>query len=213
MVVAQLQPPLLSQNTTAPVAVIAASPNTTMLSCTNSVLALTASGGVSYAWANGGTALGSNSTISISTPGTYTVTVTGSNGCTASTSTTITQNNQAPIVGISATSNGILTCTNTSITLTGTSSTGSGTATWLIGATILSTGPISGVGNVATLNVNTPGTYTLNILEANGCLGSSTYTVTENTTVPVAAIINNANTSVLTCTQTSIALLATGGTS
>jgi gliding motility-associated-like protein len=204
---------IITQNTTAPVAVIAASPNTTMLSCTNSVLALTASGGVSYAWTNGGTALGSNSTISISTPGTYTVTVTGSNGCTALASTTITQNNQAPIVGISATSNGILTCTNTSITLTGTSSTGSGTATWLIGATILSTGPISGVGNVATLNVNTPGTYTLNILEANGCLGSSTYTVTENTTVPVAAIINNANTSVLTCTQTSIALLATGGTS
>jgi gliding motility-associated-like protein len=202
----------ITQNITAPTAGITANPNTTMLSCTNSAISLTATGGISYAWSSGSTSLGTNATVNISTPGTYTLVATGTNGCTATTSTTITQNNQAPSVSISATSNGVLTCTNTGITLTGTSSTGTGTATWLNGSTVLSTGPISGAGNVANLVVTNPGTYTLNVLTANGCLGSTTYTVTQNTTAPVASITNNANTTVLTCAQTSIALIATGGT-
>jgi gliding motility-associated-like protein len=203
----------ITQNITAPGASISSNPSTTMLSCTNAALTLNATGGVSYSWSNGTTVIGTNANLSITLPGTYTVTVTGANGCTATAATTITQNNQAPTVSISASANGILTCSTTSITLTGSSSTGSGTATWLNGATVLSTGPIAGVGNVASLSVNSPGTYTLNVLEANGCLGTTNYTVTQNTTAPTAVITNNANTTVLTCTQTSIALLASGGTS
>ena len=204
---------IITQNTTAPTATIAANPNTTMLSCTNSALSLTAAGGGSYSWSNGTTIIGTGATISISNPGTYTVTVTGVNGCTATAATTITQNNQAPTVSIAATANGELTCSNTSLTLTGTSSTGTGTATWLNGTSVISTGPISGAGNVASLVVNSPGTYTLNILEANGCLGTANYTVTQNIAVPVAAITNNTNTTTLTCTQTSISLTGTGGVS
>lgn len=203
----------ITQNITAPNAAITANPNTTMLSCTNSAISLAATGGISYAWSSGGTSLGTNPTISISTPGTYTVTATGANGCTATASTTITQNNQAPTVSIAASANGVLTCSATSITLTGSSSTGTGTATWLNGSTVLSTGPISGAGNVANFSVSAPGTYTLNILEANGCLGTNNYTVTQNTTVPVAAITNNSNTTILTCTQTTISLTGTGGAS
>lgn len=203
----------ITQNTSTPNVAVVSNPNTTMLSCTNSALSLTASGGISYAWNSGGNSLGTNPTLNVTAPGTYTVTVTGTNGCTATASTIITQNNQAPTVSISATANGVLTCAAASITLTGTSSTGTGTATWLNGTTVLSTGPISGAGNVSNLVVTNPGTYTLNVLEANGCLGSSTYTVTQNTTVPVANISNNANTTVLTCTQTNIALIATGGAS
>jgi gliding motility-associated-like protein len=184
-----------------------------MLSCTNSAISLAATGGIGYAWSSGGTSLGTNATISISTPGTYTVTATGANGCTATAATTITQNNQAPTVSIAASANGVLTCSATSITLTGSSSTGTGTATWLNGSTVLSTGPISGTGNVANYNVSAPGTYTLNILEANGCLGTANYIVTQNTTVPVAAITNNSNTTALTCTQTTISLTGTGGAS
>lgn len=203
----------ITQNTTAPTAGITANPNTTMLSCTNSAISLTATGGIGYTWSSGTTNLGTNAIISISTPGTYTLTATGANGCTATATTTISQNNQAPTVSIVASANGILTCSTTNITLTGSSSTGSGTATWLNGSTVLSTGPISGAGNVANYNVSAPGTYTLNILEANGCLGTTNYTVTQNTTVPVAAITNNANTTILTCTQTAIALTGTGGAS
>lgn len=204
---------IITQNTTAPTATIAANPNTTMLSCTNSALALTAVGGGSYSWSNGTTIIGTSATISISNPGTYTVTVTGVNGCTASAATTISQNNQAPTVSIAATANGVLSCSNTSLTLTGSSSTGTGTATWLNGSSVINTGPISGAGNVASLVVNSPGTYTLNVLEANGCLGTANYTVTQNIAVPVAAITNNTSTTTLTCTQTSISLTGTGGVS
>jgi gliding motility-associated-like protein len=203
---------VITQDITAPTAAITANPNTTMLSCTNNALSLTASGGGSYSWTNGTNTIGTGATISISNPGTYTVTVTGANGCTATAATTITQNNQAPTVSIAATANGVLTCSNTSITLTGSSSTGTGTATWLNGTTVISTGPISGTGNVSNLVVNTPGTYTLNILEANGCLGTANYTVTQNIAVPTAVITNNTASTLLTCSQTSISLLASGGT-
>jgi len=203
----------ITQNTSLPTPAISSNLNTTMLSCTNNSLLLTATGGVSYSWSNGTTVVGTNATLSVSTPGTYTVTVTGSNGCTATASATITQNNQAPTVSINPTLNGILTCANTTLTLTGSSSTGSGTATWLNGSTVLSTGPIAGVGNVANLVVNTPGTYTLNITETNGCLGTANYIVTQNITVPTAAISNNSNTTTLTCSQTSISVSASGGNS
>lgn len=200
----------ITQNITPPTAAINSNLNTTMLSCTNNALVLTASGGVSYAWSNGSTSLGNNASITVSTTGTYNVIVTGANGCTSTASSTITQNNQAPTVGISPTFNGVLTCTNTTLTLTGSSSTGSGTATWLNGSTVLSTGPIAGAGNVANLVVNTPGTYTLNITEANGCLGTTNYVVTQDITVPTAAITNNSNSTILTCTQTAISLTASG---
>ena len=202
----------ITQNIAPPTVAISSNPNTTMLSCTNSALSLTASGGGSYSWSNGTSTVGTGATISISNPGTYTVTVTGTNGCTATAATTITQNNQAPTVSIAASTNGVLTCANTSVTLTGTSSTGTGTATWLSGTAVISTGPISGAGNVANLVVNTPGTYTLNILEANGCLGTANYTVTQNIAVPTAVITNNTTSTLLTCSQTSISVVASGGT-
>ncbi|MDP4722759.1 MAG: gliding motility-associated C-terminal domain-containing protein [Crocinitomicaceae bacterium] len=202
---------VITQNLTAPTAAIASNPNTTMLSCTNNALSLTATGGTSYSWSNGTTTIGTSATISIANPGTYTVTVTSANGCTATAATTITQNNQAPTVSIAATANGVLTCSTTSITLTGSSSTGSGTATWLNGSTVLSTGPISGAGNVSNYSVSTPGTYTLNILEANGCLGTTNYVVTQNIAVPVASIVSLANTTILDCNVTAITLAASGG--
>lgn len=200
----------ITQNITAPTAVITNNPNTTTLSCTSNSLSLTATGGNGYSWIGGGANLGTNPSITVTTAGTYTVTVTGSNGCTATASTTISQNTQAPTVSVIATANGVLTCSNTSITLTGSSSTGSGTATWLNGTTVISNGPISGIGNVANLVVTAPGTYTLNILEANGCIGTTNYTVTQNITAPTAVITNNTAATLLTCSQTSINVLASG---
>ncbi|MFM7006859.1 MAG: gliding motility-associated C-terminal domain-containing protein [Flavobacteriales bacterium] len=200
----------ITQNITTPTAGITNNPNTNTLSCSNNSLTLTATSANGYSWIGGGSNLGTNPSITISAPGTYTVTVTGSNGCTSTASTTISQNTQAPTVSINATANGVLTCSNTSVTLTGSSSTGSGTATWLNGTTVISNGPISGTGNIANLVVTSPGTYTLNILEANGCLGTSNYTVTQNITAPTAVITNNTATTLLTCSQTSINVLASG---
>ena len=66
-----------------PNAQIAGSQN---LSCAITSVSRTASGGGSYLWSNG---LGTNATANISAAGTYTVTVTGANGCTASATTSV----------------------------------------------------------------------------------------------------------------------------
>jgi len=203
----------ITQNITAPTAAITTNPNSTMLSCTNNSLTLLASGGGSYLWVSGTTTIGNTSSISINTAGTYDLTVTAANGCSATQSITITQNTQAPVVSISATANGTIDCNNTSIILTGASSTFSGTATWLNANTVLSTGPISGAGNVSNLTVSSPGIYTLNILESNGCIGTAAYTVLIDTLSPVASITNTSNTTVLNCNQTNIALTANGASS
>ena len=66
------------------------SPVTTELTCGTTSIALTATGGGSYLW-NDASAT-TTASLNVSTPGTYTVTVTSANGCTDSESITITQN-------------------------------------------------------------------------------------------------------------------------
>ena len=77
----------ISSNNTPPNASITPTPNTTELTCTLTEIELTAEwGGVMYEWSNGVT----DAYIIASTPDTYSVTITGSNGCTASASMEIT---------------------------------------------------------------------------------------------------------------------------
>ena len=52
---------------------------TTILTCTNNTIQVTATGGVSYSWSGG---LGNQADAIITIPGTYTVTVVNANGCT-----------------------------------------------------------------------------------------------------------------------------------
>lgn len=65
---------------------------------------------------------GTSRTKVVSTAGTYTVTVTASNGCTTSSSTTVTENKTKPTPGVS--NDGPLTCIKTSVVLTAQPSTG-----------------------------------------------------------------------------------------
>ncbi|CAN0505700.1 unnamed protein product, partial [Scytosiphon promiscuus] len=60
--------------------------NTTELTCHTGAISVTATGGSSYSWDNG---LGNNATANIISAGTYTVTITGANGCTVTESVTI----------------------------------------------------------------------------------------------------------------------------
>jgi hypothetical protein len=71
-------------STQAPTAGI--NPGAATLSCTNPSVSLTASGGVSYRWEDNST----TATRSVGTAGTYSVTVTAANGCTASAQITVT---------------------------------------------------------------------------------------------------------------------------
>ncbi|SOE20701.1 hypothetical protein SAMN06298216_1186 [Spirosomataceae bacterium TFI 002] len=59
------------------------------LTCTTSSVTRTASGGISYSWSNG---LGNNAMAAITSAGTFTVTVTGANGCITTATTVVTQN-------------------------------------------------------------------------------------------------------------------------
>jgi len=60
------------------------------LSCTVPNTMLTASGGVSYSWSDGTNIVSTEATLEVTTAGTFTVTVTGSNGCSATDEVTIT---------------------------------------------------------------------------------------------------------------------------
>jgi gliding motility-associated-like protein len=137
----------------------------------------------------------------VNTPGTYTVTVTGANGCTSTASTTITQNITLPVAAIANNpSTTVLNCSTTSIVLT---ASGGNSYSWSNGTSV--------VGTSAELTVNTPGSYTVTVTGANGCTSTASTTITQNITAPVAAIANNPSTTVLGCSPTSIVLTASGG--
>ena len=188
----------ITQNNSFPTAAIT-TPSTSILTCTTTSINLTATGGGTYSWSNGTTVIGTNALLNVTSPGTYTVTVTSLNGCSATAAQVITQNITAPSAQITAPNTSILTCSTTSISLT---STGGGTYSWSNGTAV--------VGTNGTLSVTTPGTYTVTVTGANGCTATAAQVITQNNTNPTAAITAPATT-ILTCTTTSITLTATGG--
>ncbi|MFZ4414024.1 MAG: hypothetical protein ACOYOV_13145, partial [Bacteroidales bacterium] len=85
------------------------------INCTHTSATLTATGGVSYLWSDAGAT--ASSTLNVTTAGTWTVTVTGANGCTNTATATTTKDISTPIVEI--VDNGLaINCTHTSATLT-----------------------------------------------------------------------------------------------
>ncbi len=118
----------------------------------------------SYHWTTGAT----TQTITVTTAGTFGVTVTNANGCSGSHQvTTFLFTAPSPfITGRTA------FCPGTSITLT--ANAGYSTYSWSTGATTPS------------INVNTAGTYTVTVTDANGCSGTASQTVSQATPpVPV----------------------------
>ena len=135
---------------------------TTVLTCANQTINLTATGGTSYEWSGG---LGNNAAAVISTPGTYTVTATGANGCTSTASITITDNFVLPTPGIvNNTGTTVITCFTSSISLT---ATGGVSYAWS-----------NGLGNNATVSITEPGTYTVVVTGPNNCSASTSITLT-----------------------------------
>jgi hypothetical protein len=161
------------------------------LTCTKTSVTLTATGssGVSYLWSGGGT----NPTKAVSTIGTYTVTVTSANGCTASSMTTVTQNIVPP--SALASNDGPLTCSKTSVLLTANPATGV-TYVWS-----------NGGQTTRQKTVTLPGTYSVTITDnLNGCTAVATTTVNQNTVVPNASAENLGGP--LTCIDNSVTIQA-----
>lgn len=156
--------------------------------CAGNSITLTASGGTQYNWGSGFSTIASTS---VSTSGTYIVTVKDENGCASTASKTITINDN---LALSIENSGILTCTNTSVMLTPSISATS--YSWSNHATSQS------------INVTSPGQYSVTIT-SNGCTGSATVTVNQNVDLPPVNVVNNIGTYELNCTRTTIPVTAT----
>lgn len=147
--------------------------------CSGSNTIITASGGSfpNYQWSQGGT----TSSITVTSPGLYTVTVTGPNICPATSSVNV-QLATPPIA--TAAPPGQLTCTNTQLTLDGTGS--SSGANFVPVWTTIGGNIVSGDSSLMPV-VNGAGSYLLTMTNiSNGCTDTVSVTVAQNVQAPVA---------------------------
>ncbi len=172
-----------------PSPVVTFSPSTANIICTTPT-SVTAQGGSTFQWSNG---LGANATATISTPGTYYVTVTSAANCTASNSITVGQSSNTVNVSITP-SNPQIDCIGTPITLTA-----SGTSSYVWS---------NGVNNSQT-QVNAAGTYTVTGTDSYGCTGQSSVTVTVLNNDASVTITPPSNTTI-NCNVSSIQITANG---
>ncbi|MGN6645237.1 MAG: pectate lyase family protein [Cytophaga sp.] len=133
-------------------------PSTSM--CAGGSIILTASTGTSYKWFNGTTQVGTGSTYIATAAGAYTVEVTATGGCKATSTATVISTVPNPVATITAPATTI--CDGNTVTLT--ASTGD-SYKWFNGSTQ--------VGTAATYNVTTAGSYTVEITNAGNCKATS----------------------------------------
>ncbi len=162
------------------------------ITCNNECVQLTCSGNGSFSWSgpNGFTSTEQNPTVCA--PGTYTLTVTGSNGCTRTATAEVGQDVTAP--GAQA-AGGTLTCNNACVTLSGS---GNGSFAW--------SGPDGYSSTEQNPSVCAPGTYTLTVTGSNGCTRTATAEVGQDVTAPGAQAAGGT----LTCNNECVALSGSG---
>ncbi|MEI6577049.1 MAG: hypothetical protein WCO63_12805, partial [Bacteroidota bacterium] len=155
-----------------PTPLITNNSGTTIITCTTPTISVTASGGTGYAWSGGSTP--ATDTNSFTAAGTFVVTVTAANGCTATSAITVTQDITPPTPVITNNTVGattIITCTTPTITVTASGGTG---YAWSGGAT-----PAT-----AANSFTAAGTFVVTVTAANGCTATSAITVTQDITPP-----------------------------
>ncbi|RYD97014.1 MAG: T9SS type A sorting domain-containing protein [Sphingobacteriales bacterium] len=188
---------------TEPTILIASIGTQTNVSCNGGVngsATVTATGGTgayTYSWAPfGGTA----DTATGLAAGTYTVTVTDANNCTATQSFTITE---PTLLVASASAQTDVTCNGSatgSATVAATGGTGSYTYSW---------SPSGGTADTA--SGLTAGTYTATVTDANGCSATQSFTITEPAAL-VATASSQTNISCNGAANGAATVTATGGT-
>jgi gliding motility-associated-like protein len=193
-----------SATITEPLAALSATiSSTTAVDCfggSDGAIDLSVTGGTAsytYSWSNSAV----TQDLTSLTAGTYSVTVTDGNGCTATASTTVSQ----PLAALSATISGTtyVSCnggSNGAIDLTVTGGTATYTYSWSNSQT---TQDISGLA---------AGTYSVTVTDANGCSATASATITE----PLAALSSTiSSTTAVDCfggSDGAIDLSVTGGT-
>lgn len=151
------------------------------LNCGQPELQLCATGtGVSFIWNVPND--NDQACISVSQGGTYTVTTTGANGCTAEATSTVTVSNDFPQVSSEAPAE--LTCTVNEVTITANVE---GDAAGFSYAWTTTDGQIVSGENTLTPTVSAAGTYTLQTTNlATGCMSTLEVNVDESTDLPVS---------------------------
>ncbi|MBI3519967.1 MAG: hypothetical protein HY062_11495, partial [Bacteroidetes bacterium] len=185
----------VTQNTTAP------SPNASnsgSLTCTTTSVTLTGTGGGSYSWS--GPSIISGATTAnpvVDLTGTYQLTVTAANGCTATANTTVGQNTVNPVVNMPSTQT--LTCISPTVTLIGSATPSNANPVWTGGACA---GATSYTASACSAN-----TYTLTVTDpTNGCSAKGTVDVVPSVDVPNVIA---SNTGSITCTTGTVQVSAT----
>ncbi len=160
------QPPVLASNVT--------DIDVTCFGACNGIATSLPTGGTpgyTYLWAPSG---GNGSVAAPLCPGSYTVTVTDANGCTATGTATITQPNQ---LNTGATHTNVSCNASCNGTASSNPSGGVGPYTYLW---------LPGGQTSSSINGLCAGSYTLTVTDANGCTRSSTVTVTQPNPLTVA---------------------------
>ena len=137
---------VVGQDQTVPT--VSISPSSATLTCNSPTASLSAIGTGSVKWSTGQT----SPIISVNASGTYSVTLTGSNGCTSSASVVVGQDQTVPTVSISP-SSATLTCNSPTASL---SAIGTGAVKWNTNQTTPS------------ISVSASGTYSVTLTGANG---------------------------------------------
>lgn len=155
--------------------------------------------GVTYSWSGPSGATfspnASSPTPTVTLPGTYTLTVTGPNGCVATDAVVVDENKTKPTVSVAG---GVLTCLKTKLTLTAVASNGV-TYEWSGHSSV------NGL-TTASVEVDSIGSYIVTVTNpANGCTNADTAVVTEDIVKPTVSL----NTIQLTCLSPSQTLTAT----
>ncbi len=157
----------------------------TVFTCTNPTITLFASGGGTYSFYNpaGGLIGFTSNTMLVSSAsgtGTYRVVVSGVNGCTAAASINLTANNSNPIVGLAA--SGAISCTQNKVQLTATYTSQDPALSYRFTKPGDNSFLVTTASN--TIEVNSSGTYSVEITFQNGCKGNANVAVSQSTAVP-----------------------------
>ena len=180
----------------------AITPTDGVLSCANRTVTLTAGGacdGCTYLWSDGS----AGSTLAVTTAGTYSVIVTGANGCSDPIPVPVTVTGSIASLDISIDpANVTIDCSNANSTFYFTPAGCTGTCTYSWGAGSSSTEtpiPISSADLLAA-----GGSLTITATDENQCTGTATVTVTDSRTTPAVNITPTSGT--ITCTNTGVTL-------
>jgi gliding motility-associated-like protein len=183
---------------------ISAQSNVSCFGNTNGSATVSVSGGTApytYSWNT--SPVQTSATVNNLAAGTYVVTVTDANGCSASANVNITQPASSIAVSVSAQTN--VSCfgnTNGSATVTVSGGAAPYTYSW-------NTSPVQ---TGATVNNLSAGMYVVTVTDANGCTGTASVTITQPASTISASISAQQNVACFNGTHGSATVSVSGGT-